>query len=69
MNIVLSNAATAYRNLERADAVTAVCEITGILALQQLFNCMLQHPIGQEILRDRLQQKQTSPAKATSRRT
>lgn len=53
ISLTIENAIIALRNPERADAVAIVGELTGHVALQQLYQVMLQHPIGMQILNDR----------------
>lgn len=46
-------AVAAARDPTRADAVAAVGELTGSVALQAMLESMQNHPIGREILKDR----------------
>lgn len=51
--LLLRNAAAALNDPTRADAVAAVGELTGTLALQRLHGAMLDDPNGKIILEDR----------------
>lgn len=53
LSLTLQNAATAFSDPTRADAVAAVGELTGLVALQQMRNAMLQDPVGRQILAER----------------
>lgn len=49
----LQGAATAARDPTRADAVAAVGELTGRVALRRMLQEMRYHPVGRQILSDR----------------
>jgi ubiquinone biosynthesis protein COQ4 len=53
LGLMLKNAATAMKDPTRADAVAAVGELTGRLALQRMLAAMQGHSVGQKILEDR----------------
>jgi len=52
-SLFLQNAAAAFRDPTRADAVAAVGELTGTLALSRMHQAMMQDTTGQQILKDR----------------
>jgi ubiquinone biosynthesis protein COQ4 len=51
--LTLRNAIAALKDPTRADAVAAVGELTGEMALRQLTVHMRAHPVGRQILQDR----------------
>lgn len=53
LSLTLKNAATAFSDPTRADAVAAVGELTGLVALQQMRDAMMQDPTGRLILSER----------------
>jgi ubiquinone biosynthesis protein COQ4 len=53
LSLTLQNAATAFSDPTRADAVAAVGELTGLVALQQMRDAMMEHPTGRQILAER----------------
>lgn len=53
LTTTLQHAVIAFHNPNRADAVAAVGELTGLVALEQLCDVMRNDPIGQQILSDR----------------
>jgi ubiquinone biosynthesis protein COQ4 len=53
LSLTLQNAATAFSDPTRADAVAAVGELTGLVALQQMRDAMMQDPTGRLILSER----------------
>lgn len=60
--IALKSASTAFRDPTRDDAVAALGEVTGSLALQRLLQQMREHPTGTSILDDKpLVSKTTIP--------
>lgn len=60
--LALQSAVTAFRDPTRDDAVAALGEVTGTLALQRILQQMRQHPTGQLLLRDKpVVSKQTIP--------
>ena len=62
LDLTLQHAFTALRDPTRADAVAAVGELTGTVALRNLHNRMEQDPVGRRILQDRpLVSKATIP--------
>jgi ubiquinone biosynthesis protein COQ4 len=62
LSLTLQNAATAFSDPTRADAVAAVGELTGLVALQQMRDAMMQDPVGRQILAERpVVSKETIP--------
>jgi len=53
LSLTLKNAARAFHDPTRADAVAAVGELTGTVALHQIRDAMRQHPTGRLILEER----------------
>ena len=51
--VAVHSAATAFSDPTRADAVAALGEVTGHLALTSMYDHMMSDPTGQRILRDR----------------
>ena len=51
--VALRSASTAFRDPTRDDAVAALGEVTGTLALQRILQQMQQHPEGQLVLKDK----------------
>jgi ubiquinone biosynthesis protein COQ4 len=62
LSLTIQNAATAFSDPTRADAVAAVGELTGLVALQQMRDAMMQDPVGRKILAERpIVSKETMP--------
>jgi ubiquinone biosynthesis protein COQ4 len=62
LSLTLQNAATAFSDPTRADAVAAVGELTGLVALQQMRDAMMRDPVGRQILAERpVVSKETIP--------
>lgn len=53
VSVAVHSAATAFSDPTRADAVAALGEVTGHVALTNMYDRMMSDPTGQRILRDR----------------
>ncbi|CAB9507276.1 biosynthesis protein COQ4 [Seminavis robusta] len=53
LSVAVNSAATAFRDPTRDDAVAALGEVTGTLALQRILQQMRQHPTGKIILQEK----------------
>lgn len=62
LTVAIHSATTAFADPTRADAVAALGEVTGHVALTNMYDCMMSDSTGQRILRDRpLVSKSTLP--------